>query len=258
MSGLFGSHIPPPDLLEFPPHFSPLSIMSADRPSSTAPSAAARAAAPLPTITTSNSWSNPATIHLPDIRTLLSGYTLIMSRSPRRSTRGPAVAAENRAALLDAAKRLFAARGFDVPLSAIAREAGVGQGVLYRHFPTRLELAFAVFEGHFQQYAALAQDEGPEAFGTLWRARIDNLIGEPSAEPVIVVMVIAARTGGRDYDVSGRLQVWWTAPLRRASDAALCEHGPTVVDVILAVRMAYAINRTSDTESETGALRDRI
>src|SRR5690625_2429611 len=64
MSGLFGNHIPPPDLLELPPHFSLLSMMTADKPSSTAPSAAARPAAPLPTMTTSNSWSN-VTMHLP-------------------------------------------------------------------------------------------------------------------------------------------------------------------------------------------------
>ncbi len=40
----------------------------------------------------------------------------------------------------------MAARGHRVPLNAIAREGRVGQGVLYRHFPTRLDLAFAVFE----------------------------------------------------------------------------------------------------------------
>ncbi|HLR58279.1 MAG TPA: helix-turn-helix domain-containing protein [Beutenbergiaceae bacterium] len=177
-----------------------------------------------------------------------------MSHSPRRSNRGPAVAAENRAALLDAAKRLFAARGFDVPLSAIAREAGVGQGVLYRHFPTRLELAFAVFEGHFQQYAALAQDEGPEAFGNLWRALIDNLI----AETAFVDMVVSARTVGSDYDGIARLRGLLTAPLRRAIAAGLIEPGLTVDDVILAVRMAYGIIRTTDPATEPGALRDTI
>ena len=177
-----------------------------------------------------------------------------MSHSPRPSNRGPAVAAENRAALLDAARRLFAARGYDVPLSAIAREAGVGQGVLYRHFPTRLELAFAVFEGHFQQYAALAQDEGPEAFDKLWRALVDNLI----AETAFVDMVLSARTVGSDYDGIARLRALLTAPLQRAIAAGLIEPGLTVDDVILAIRMAYGIIRTTDPATEPGVLRDTI
>ena len=33
----------------------------------------------------------------------------------------------------------------DVPLSAIARKAGVGQGTFYRHFPTRESLAMEVY-----------------------------------------------------------------------------------------------------------------
>ena len=63
-----------------------------------------------------------------------------------RTNRGPSAAAENRAALIVAARKVFADGGFDAPLSAVAREAGVGQGSLYRHFPDRLSLALAVFE----------------------------------------------------------------------------------------------------------------
>ena len=72
-----------------------------------------------------------------------------MTSSPRAGNRGPAAAAGNRRALLRAARDLFAQKGYNVPLSAIARAAGVGQAVLYRHFPRRLDLAFAVFEENF-------------------------------------------------------------------------------------------------------------
>jgi AcrR family transcriptional regulator len=64
----------------------------------------------------------------------------------QRVNRGPSAAAENRAALIAAARAVFATAGYDAPLSAVARRAGVGQGSLYRHFPNRMSLAVAVFE----------------------------------------------------------------------------------------------------------------
>lgn len=45
----------------------------------------------------------------------------------------------NRVAILNAARLLYA-RNAEVPFSAIAQEAGVGIGTLYRHFPTPDEL----------------------------------------------------------------------------------------------------------------------
>jgi len=63
----------------------------------------------------------------------------------RRQNRGPSAAAENRAALVAAAREVFAAAGYEAPLSAVARRAGVGQGSLYRHFPDRVSLAVAAF-----------------------------------------------------------------------------------------------------------------
>src|SRR5690606_39484170 len=69
-----------------------------------------------------------------------------MTQTATKPNRGPAAAAENRAALLAAARRLFAERGYHAPLSAIAREAGVGQGSLYRHFPQRELIAAAILE----------------------------------------------------------------------------------------------------------------
>jgi AcrR family transcriptional regulator len=63
----------------------------------------------------------------------------------RKENRGPGAAAENRAALVAAAREVFGSGGFDAPLSAVARRAGVGQGSLYRHFPDRVSLALAAF-----------------------------------------------------------------------------------------------------------------
>jgi len=49
------------------------------------------------------------------------------------------------AALLEAAKEVFAVSGVDAPVRMIAERAGVGVGTLYRHFPQRSDLIVAVF-----------------------------------------------------------------------------------------------------------------
>jgi AcrR family transcriptional regulator len=54
-------------------------------------------------------------------------------------------AQRNRENLLAAARRAFTAGDAAVALEAIARDAGVGIGTLYRHFPTREALVEAVY-----------------------------------------------------------------------------------------------------------------
>jgi AcrR family transcriptional regulator len=49
------------------------------------------------------------------------------------------------AALLEAAKQVFAEAGVDAPVRKIAERAGVGVGTVYRHFPQRSDLIAAVF-----------------------------------------------------------------------------------------------------------------
>jgi AcrR family transcriptional regulator len=54
-------------------------------------------------------------------------------------------AARNRRALIDTARETFGRRGLDAPLDEIARQAGIGNATLYRHFPTRQDLIAAVY-----------------------------------------------------------------------------------------------------------------
>ncbi|PZT70700.1 TetR family transcriptional regulator [Streptomyces sp. SW4] len=54
-------------------------------------------------------------------------------------------ARRNRERLLDAARAVFAERGIDAPMAAVARRAGVGVATLYRHFPTRDALVRGAF-----------------------------------------------------------------------------------------------------------------
>ena len=61
------------------------------------------------------------------------------------ATKLRADAADNRARILAAARDLFTERGIDVPMTAIARRAGVGAATLFRRFPDRRSLIAEVF-----------------------------------------------------------------------------------------------------------------
>jgi AcrR family transcriptional regulator len=67
-------------------------------------------------------------------------------------------ARRNRDRLLDAAVRAFSADGPDVTLDAIAKEAGVGIGTLYRHFPTREALVEATYRNELARLCEAATD----------------------------------------------------------------------------------------------------
>jgi AcrR family transcriptional regulator len=63
----------------------------------------------------------------------------------------------NRERLIAAAKAAFTTTGPDVALEEIARQAGVGIGTLYRHFPDRGALMAAVYRREVEQLTASAE-----------------------------------------------------------------------------------------------------
>jgi AcrR family transcriptional regulator len=66
-------------------------------------------------------------------------------------------AERNRAAILAAAREVFAEQGLEAPLEEIALRAGVGIATLYRRFPTRAQLVAAALVDKVTQYAAAAE-----------------------------------------------------------------------------------------------------
>ena len=63
-------------------------------------------------------------------------------------------AQRNRGRILELAKEAFTRSGANTSLDDIARQAGVGPGTLYRHFPTRDELLEAVYRTEVEKLAA--------------------------------------------------------------------------------------------------------
>lgn len=74
-----------------------------------------------------------------------------VSPPPRRAD-----AARNRARLVDVARAALAADP-EATLQSIARLAGVGQGTIYRHFPSREALLAEVYRDDFQALVASAR-----------------------------------------------------------------------------------------------------
>jgi AcrR family transcriptional regulator len=72
-------------------------------------------------------------------------------------------AERNRRRIIDAARDVFAARGLGVGVDAVAREAGVGVGTIYRRFPTKEDLLQAIVDDRIAEMrAALREAEAVE------------------------------------------------------------------------------------------------
>ncbi|QNI38610.1 TetR/AcrR family transcriptional regulator [Edaphobacter sp. 4G125] len=67
-------------------------------------------------------------------------------------------AQQNRERILEIARRAFTLSGANISLDEVARQAGVGPGTLYRHFPTRETLLEAVYRSEVEKLAAAERE----------------------------------------------------------------------------------------------------
>jgi len=173
-----------------------------------------------------------------------------MATSPR-ANRGPSAAPENRAALIGAARMIFATRGLDAPLSSVAKEAGVGQGSLYRHFPTRYSLALAVFEENADELEAIAAVDG---------STLDDLLRAITAQAIVstaffeMIEIEKADDAGRH--LIDRISSVVSSKLPEARAAGALAEWITVDDVLLGIAMlAGALAKTVQADRHAVATR---
>lgn len=83
-----------------------------------------------------------------------------MPKKPTQSApRKPrADAQRNRERILEVAKNAFTQSSGDINLDDVAKQAGVGAGTLYRHFPTRDALLEAVYRTEVEKLAAAQRE----------------------------------------------------------------------------------------------------
>ena len=67
-------------------------------------------------------------------------------------------ARRNQERLVAAARAVFTSEGGGASMEAIAREAGVGVGTLYRHFPTRMDVVEAVYRDDVDELVRAADE----------------------------------------------------------------------------------------------------
>ncbi|MGC2498876.1 MAG: TetR family transcriptional regulator, partial [Acidobacteriaceae bacterium] len=78
--------------------------------------------------------------------------------SPSPPARKPRADAErNRERILEVAKKVFTRDGATASLDEIARESGIGNATLYRHFPTRDDLIGEVYRSEVEKLVSAEQ-----------------------------------------------------------------------------------------------------
>ena len=101
----------------------------------------------------------------------------------------------NRASILNAAQRHFLAFGVGTSLEAVAKEAGVGPGTLYRHFPTRESLLAGVLQLRSEELVTRQKEIGqmadPDEALHQWLRALEDYFGAYNGLPE--PLMLAAR-----------------------------------------------------------------
>ncbi len=151
-------------------------------------------------------------------------------------------ARRNRNAILAAARRVFAERGFDAPLDLIAHEAGVGRGTQYRHFPTRECLIEAIFDDNFEATERMvASVEDPaDGYVQILLLVVDQMIENRGFLDVFDERVVAPEV---QQGYGERLLAIVRPALERAQAAGRVRCDLRVEDTLVLLRMLGAVTQ---------------
>ena len=131
-------------------------------------------------------------------------------------------AQRNRDRLVEVAATAFAEQGVDASLEEIARQAGVGIGTLYRHFPTREHLVEVVYRREVEALCAAADDLASHHSADMaleqWMQRFVDYIA--TKRGLAASLRILFNTNSAVFsDMSGRVSL----ALRQLVEAAVAE-----------------------------------
>jgi AcrR family transcriptional regulator len=148
-----------------------------------------------------------------------------------------------RARLLEAAGEVFASRGLDAPMPAVAAAAGAGVGSVYRQFPSKRELLAALVVERLEEAedaadAALASADGP------WVALIALLRDFSERHAADEVRAEAMASVSTDPDVV-RALAGTSASWERLMDAAKAEGRLRADATMLDVHLIFAAIRAA-------------
>jgi AcrR family transcriptional regulator len=147
-------------------------------------------------------------------------------------------ARRNRDRLLEVAVRAFSVSGPEAPLEAIAKEAGVGIGTLYRHFPTREALVEAAYRSELDRLCGsapeLLRSAAPEVALRAW---MDNFVDYMTAKRGMAEALRAVIASGGNPFAQSRAMLFEavTTLLRAGAQAGAIRDDVPAGDVVTAL-----------------------
>ncbi|MEU6683237.1 helix-turn-helix domain-containing protein [Streptomyces sp. NPDC046832] len=152
-------------------------------------------------------------------------------------------------------------RAADVPLSAIAKKAGVGQGTFYRHFPTREALVLEIYRHEMQQVAdtaaPLLESREPDRALREW---MDRLARFAMAKAGLADAIRQATSAPGQPAKPGHAPVTEAAELllRAAEKAGTIRPGVTADDLFLVIGGLWTIDPRTDWQPRATRLLDFV
>ncbi|OEV12910.1 TetR/AcrR family transcriptional regulator [Streptomyces nanshensis] len=169
-------------------------------------------------------------------------------------------AQRNRERILDVALAELT-RSADVPLSAIAKKACVGQATFYRNFPSREALVLEVYRHEMQQVADaathLAATREPDVALREW---MDHLARFAMAKAGLADAIRQAAGAPGDHGKPGHGPVTSAAEslLRTGEEAGTIRPGVTADDFFLAIAGLWQVDPHGDWQPRVGRLLDLV
>jgi len=200
--------------------------------------------------------------------TASTGKTRALRKSPARkaAAKTPASAearplradaSRNREKLLTVAAAVFAEHGVDASLEEIARQARVGIGTLYRHFPTREHLVEILYRREVEALAQAAEDlarrHPPDVALAEWMQRFVGYIATKRGMAKSLQILLAQKS-----EIFAEIYGLITQSLKRLVEAAIADGSirgdVDSTDILQALSGIYSAPATPDWQERSRRL----
>ncbi|MCT9933071.1 TetR/AcrR family transcriptional regulator [Planotetraspora sp. A-T 1434] len=166
-------------------------------------------------------------------------------------------ARRNRAKILEAAEAVFAGQGLSASTEDVAKEAGVGVGTVFRHFPTKEALIQAVFLGRVRRLAekaaSLSESDAGAAFFAFFTYAVEQAATQSAYAEVLAEAAAVKGGDGEPSPVGAELAAALEALLARAQRG-----GAVRLDIGVAELIALLIGASRAAEHVEPEVRSRM